>query len=140
MAGRTSDEQRKRIIADYLETESVNAAAKRNGVGWKTAQKVIEENEDIKKKLEQKKEQNTADILAHMEGNRDKVCEVIDVALEVLPQKIRDAKSASEVTTALGTLIDKWTAISGGPADSVKEDALSLSLKEMAEELRSDDQ
>ena len=32
------------------------------------------------------------------------------MSLDVLPQKIYDAKTASDVTTALGTLIDKWTA------------------------------
>ena len=140
MTGHISDEKKKKIISDYLETESVNAAAKINGVGWKTAKKAIEENEETVKKLEYKKEQNTANIIAHMDAKRDQVCDVIDIALEVLPQKIRDAKTASEVTTALGTLIDKWTTVSGGSNDSVKEDALSMSLKEMAKDLTSDDQ
>lgn len=44
----------------------------------------------------------------------------------------------AQITTAMGTLIDKWTAISGGPADTAKEDDLSRSLREMAEELESD--
>lgn len=44
----------------------------------------------------------------------------------------------AQITTALGTLIDKWAMISGGPSDNGKEDELSKSLREMAEELESD--
>ena len=74
-----------------------------------------------------------------MEGKRKAVCEIIEIGLSVLPDKIKTAKSASEVTTALGTLIDKWSAVSGGPADTAKEDELSKSLREMAEEMESDE-
>ena len=127
------------IIADYLELGSYNAAAEKNGVCGHTVKRLVSECPEISEKLEQKKKENTADILAYMEGKRKAVCEIIEVGLSVLPDKIIAAKSASEVTTALGTLIDKWTAISGGPVDSAKEDELSKSLREMAEELESDE-
>ena len=94
---------------------------------------------DIEEKLEQKKEENTADILAYMESRRQAVCDIIEVGLAVLPEKIQNARSAAEVTTALGTLIDKFTAFGGGPGNDAKEDGLSQSLREMAEGLESDD-
>ena len=109
MAARLTDKQKKKIVADYLETQSVNLAAKRNGVSWDSAKKAIEKDGEIEKKLEQKKQENTADIIAYMESKRQAVCNIIDEGLKVLPQKIRDARTASEVTTALGTLIDKFT-------------------------------
>ena len=137
MAARLTDKRKKKIIADYLELGSYNAAAEKNGVCGHTVKRLVSECPEISEKLEQKKEENTADILAYMEGKRKAVCEIIEVGLSVLPDKIIAAKSASEVTTALGTLIDKWTAISGGPVDSAKEDELSKSLREMAEELES---
>lgn len=137
MAARLTDKRKKKIIADYLELGSYNAAAEKNGVCGHTVKRLVSECPEISEKLEQKKKENTADILAYMEGKRKAVCEIIEVGLSVLPDKIIAAKSASEVTTALGTLIDKWTAISGGPVDSAKEDALSKSLREMAEELES---
>ena len=139
MAARLTDKRKKKIIADYLELGSYNAAAEKNGVCGHTVKRLVSECPEISEKLEQKKKENTADILAYMEGKRKAVCEIIEVGLSVLPDKIIAAKSASEVTTALGTLIDKWTAISGGPVDSAKEDALSKSLREMAEELESDE-
>lgn len=109
MAARPTDKQRKKIVADYIELQSVNAAAKKNNVSWGTVKSILDESKDLEKKLEQKKAENTSDILTYMERQREAVCEIIGVGLEVLPKKIRDAKTASEVTTALGTLIDKWT-------------------------------
>lgn len=140
MAARLTDRQKKKILADYLETQSVNAAAKKNKVSWDAANKVLKEAGEVEKKLEQKKDQNTADILAYMESQRDIVCQIIGKGLAVLndPEKLAEA-TPSQITTAMGTLIDKWAMIGGSPADTVMEDALSQSLKEMAKELESDD-
>lgn len=138
MAARLTDQQKKKIVADYLESQSVNAAAKKNNVSWKKAKAAIDADEDLTKKLEQKKDQNTADILSYMEDKKDAVCNIIGVGLEALLEKLRNAKSASDITTALGTIIDKWTAISGGHQEKMKEDGLSQSLRELAEEMESD--
>ena len=64
------------------------------------------------------------------------VCEIISKGLQALnePGKLADA-SPAQITTAIGTLIDKWAAISGAPGDTVKEADLSRSLKELAGEL-----
>ena len=141
MAARLTDKQRKKIVADYLETQSVNAAAKRNGVSWDAAKKTIDAVGDIEKKLDRKKAENTADVLAYMESRRGIVCEIIGKGLMVLnsEEKLAEATPA-QITTAIGTLIDKWTAISTGPADEVREDGLSQSLRELAEELESEEQ
>ena len=139
MAAQLTDIQKKKIVVDYLECQSVNLTAKRNGVSWATTKKVLDGAGDIKEKLEQKKEENTADILAYMESRRQAVCDIIEVGLAVLPEKIQNARSAAEVTTALGTLIDKFTAFGGGPGNDAKEDGLSQSLREMAEGLESDE-
>ena len=139
MAARLTDKQKKKIVADYLETQSINATAKKNNVSWGTVRNVLDGMGEIEKKLEQKKEQNTVDVLAYMESQKGIVCEILQKGLAALnsPEKLAEA-SPSQITTAMGTLIDKWTAISGGPADTAKEDDLSRSLREMAEELESD--
>lgn len=118
MAARLTDRQKKKILADYLETQSVNAAAKKNKVSWDAANKVLKEAGEVEKKLEQKKDQNTADILAYMESQRDIVCQIIGKGLAVLndPEKLAEA-TPSQITTALGTLIDKWTQAQGMGAD-----------------------
>ena len=139
MAARLTDKQKKKIVADYLETGSYNATAEKNGVCGHTVKRIVAECPEISEKLEQKKNENTADILAYMESKRGIVCEIIEKGLAALnsAEKLADA-SPAQITTALGTLIDKWATVSGGPADTVKEDELSTSLREMAEELESD--
>ena len=92
MAARLTDRQKKKIVADYLETESYNATAKKNGVCGQTVRRVVEESQGITENLKRKKEQNTTDILAYMESKRDIVC-------EILPP-----------TSASGTLKISWTA------------------------------
>lgn len=139
MAARLTDKQKKKIVADYLETGSYRATAKKNDVADGTVKRIILGCGDIEQKVADKKEENTRDILAYMESKRNAVCEIIDVGLRVLPDKIVAAKTATEVTTALGTLIDKWAAVSGISGDEVREDGLSQSLREMAEELESDE-
>ena len=140
MAARLTDRQKKKIVADYLETESYNATAKKNGVCGQTVRRVVEESQGITENLKQKIEQNTTDILAYMESKRNIVCEILGRGLDALndTEKLKGATPA-QITTAMGTLIDKWTAISGGPADTAKEDDLSRSLRELGKELESDE-
>jgi len=139
VANRLTDKQKKKIVADYLELGSYNATANRNGVSNHTVKRVVLEVPEISEKVKQKKAENTADILAYMESQRGLVCEIIGKGLAVLndEEKLREATPA-QITTALGTLIDKWAAVSGSAADEIKEDGLSKSLREMAEELESD--
>ena len=140
MAARRTDRQKKKIIADYMVVESYNAAAKMNGVSKDTVKRIVQNCEDFAQKAQQKKEDNTADILAYMESQRGVVCEIIGKGLAVLndEEKLKEA-TPTQITTAIGTLIDKWTAISGGRGEVAKEDGLSQSLRELAEGLESDD-
>lgn len=128
MAARLTDKQKKKIIADYVELGSYNATAKLNGVSLNTVKHIVQTNAEIAEMCNQKKEENTASILDYMDAQKDRVCQIIGVGLEVLPDKIRDAKSASEVTTAMGTLIDKFTRQL--PSQKIEvESSLSLSDK-----------
>ena len=111
MAARLTDREKKKRVADDREAESYNATAKKNGVCGQTVRRVIEESQGITENLKRKKEENTADILAYMDSRRKQVCDIIEVGLAVLPEKIQTAKTASEVTTAIGTLIDKWALV-----------------------------
>ena len=111
MAARLTDKQKKKIVADYLEVQSYSAAARMNGVTHQTVKRVVQESSDFSEKLQKKKDENTADILAYMEAQKERICEIIDISLEVLPEKIMNAKTAADVTTAMGTVISKWAEI-----------------------------
>lgn len=136
MAARLTDKQKKEIVADYVELGSYNAVSKIHSVSATTVKNIVLKNADIVEKCEHKKEQNTADILSYMESKRDIVCEILGKGLSILndEEKLREA-SPAQITTAMGTLIDKWAMISGGPSDTAKEDELSRSLRALADEL-----
>lgn len=140
MAARITDRKKKKIVADYLEFGSYNAVAKLNGVSKDSVRRIVQDCEEFEQKAQQKKDENTADVLAYMESKRGIVCQIIDKGLAALndTEKLAQATPA-QITTAIGTLIDKWSAMSGSAADEIKEDGLSKSLREMAEELESDD-
>lgn len=139
MAARLTDKQKKKIIADYVELGSYNAVAKINGVSNHTVKRIVLEVPEISEKIQDKKDENTADILAYMESKRAIVCEILGRGLDALndPEKLKEA-TPSQITTALGTLIDKWAMISGSPVSEDRQDTLSRSLRELAEEIESD--
>lgn len=141
MASRLTDKQKKQIIADYVEIGSYNAVAKLHKISDKTVKSVVEKNSEFARNCELKKEQNSDDILAHMEQKKEKVCEIIDVYLEKLLDPLILARATpSQLTTALGTLIDKFTAVKGAEANGTPEDdALTKALKEEAERMQNAD-
>ena len=124
-------------MSDFVMMRNYSAVARLNGVSDKTVKSYVENDPEFLEISEQKNEESTQDVLAYMERQRDAVCEIIGVGLEVLPEKIRGAKTASEITTALGTLIDKW-APKGQPIsgkDQVEDDPITKALKEEADGL-----
>lgn len=139
MAARLTDRQKKKIIADYVELQSYNAVAKKNNVTHQTVKRVVSASPEFTKIAQLKKEENTADVLAYMEEHKDLVCSFLGLGLNALnnPDKI-DGASLTQITTAMGTLIDKWALISGAPVEKTKDDALSESLRRLAEELEHD--
>lgn len=122
MAARLTDRQKKKILADYVQTSNYCAVAKLNGVSANTVKKIVQTNADIAEKLMQKKEENTADVLAYMESQRETVCQIIGKGLAVLndPEKLAEA-TPSQITTAIGTLIDKWTLLQEKTANDDSE-------------------
>lgn len=140
MAARLTDKQKKKILADYAQIGNYSAVAKLNGVSDKTVRNMVLKNPEISKKFEQKKEQNTADILEYMESQKEDVCDFLGLAMNQLrnPKKLEKAQ-LQQIATTMAIVIDKYTAFGGGPKDEVEEDGLSRSLRELGEGLESDE-
>ena len=70
----------------------------------------IRDSPETVKKAEQKKEQNTADILEFMDKKKDDVCSIISLYLSELQNsdKLQRA-SIQSIATSLGIVIDKFT-------------------------------
>ena len=84
MAAKLTDKQKKKIIADYIESGSYSATARKHKVSATTVRNLVNADEKSAKKFEQKKEENSKSILAHMESQRDVVNEIITKGLDVL--------------------------------------------------------
>lgn len=137
VASRLTDKQKKKIIADYVELGSYNAVAKENGVTRQTVKNIISKDTEIGQKLQDKKDKNTLDILSHMEEKKDKVNQIIDTYLDQLldPDTIKKA-TPSQLTTALGTLIDKFTiAKVTNTGKTQEDDPLTKAFREEAERM-----
>ena len=53
--GNLTDRQKKKIIADYLQTESYRATARLNKVSDRTVKRVVQQDDDFAQKAEQKR-------------------------------------------------------------------------------------
>lgn len=114
VGARLTDRKRKKIIADYLELGSYAATARKNKVSANTVRSVVLADPEFARKCGQKKEQNSADVLSYMEGKRDLVCEILEKGLLALNREGKLEKSSPvQITTAIGTLIDKWGELEG---------------------------
>ena len=135
-AQRLTDKQKKKIIADYVQLQNYTKTAKLNDVAESTVRKIVKNNPDCANQCEIKKEQNTQDMLSYMESKKERVQDIIDVYLGALtdPKKLKGA-TLQQITTALGTLIDKWTVIDDRKKgdsfhQTIEDDPITKSLKE----------
>lgn len=135
MAARLTDRQKKKIVADYVELGSYNAVAKINGVALNTVKKIVQGNADIAEKCNQKKEQNTLDMLAFMDSRKGKMQDAIDLHLKALTdtEKIEEA-TLSQVATSFGIIVDKATRNTASNNDSLHK--LDNLLKEFRDAVK----
>lgn len=110
VAKRLTDKQKKKIIADYVECGNYSQVARKHKVAESTVRRTVHADGETAKKAEQKKEQNTADILEFMDSKKDDVCNIISLYLTELQNTDR-LKNASiqSIATSLGIIIDKFT-------------------------------
>ena len=122
---RLTDRQKKRIIADYTELGSYAATARANKVSDKTVKAVVEADPETARISEQKKKENTLEMLAFMDSRKGEAQGVIDAYLKALadPEKLASA-SLSQIATALGIVVDKF--IKTAPTGNVDGDLVEL--------------
>ena len=141
-----TDREIKMLIADYIECGNYSEVARRYGVSVNTVKNYV--NDPNYKEVQEFARENakfdTADIEAYMESKKGKVIEIVERYMDALldEEKIKNA-TPNQLTTAMGTVLDKFTGIKG--KDSVQLNVqLSLQdkkaeLDEILRELRDDD-
>lgn len=106
-----TDKQRKKIIAERVEGATIRALAAKYKVSQYTIQQVLKSDANLAQKCARKKEENTASVLAFMDSKKNDVCALIENLLSAMndPDKIA-ATPLSQIATAMGIVIDKYTA------------------------------
>ena len=105
-----TDKQKKKIIADYVDNSNYSETARMNNTTDTTVRTIIKDNKDMAlEKMEQKKQQNTKDILEYMEETKDKRKKVIDLCLEKMEERLNkdELMNIKDIATAYGVLVDK---------------------------------
>lgn len=125
-----TDKERKQILAHYAETQNYAETARLAGVSRTTVQRVVKNMPNVGEIVQQKKEQNTKDVLGFMQTQKDTVCKLVKSYLDAMldPEKIAKA-NVVQLATALGILIDKFTAQDEKPADTSLMEALLNAVK-----------
>lgn len=112
MAERITDKKKKKIIADYTNVQNYSEVARMNNVSDKSVKRIIEkeENSEMVKKIEEKKEENTKDILEYMDSIYDKQKNIIDLSLSALEEKLKNPDvftNVKDIATVYGVIFDK---------------------------------
>ena len=107
-----TDKQKKKIVADYIQTQNYSETARINKVNEKTVRRIIKEqnHDEMKKKAEQKKEENTQDILEYMNSIKEKQKRIIDLSLQALEEKLEKPDmftNVKDIATVYGVIFDK---------------------------------
>ena len=123
-----TDRQKKKIIADYVENGNYSETARLNNTTDTTVRTIIKENKNITlKKMEQKKEENTQDMLQYLESKKEDKKRVIELCFKALEDKLASPDmftSIRDIAMVYGILVDKDLKYKEIMNNRVKEDKL----------------
>lgn len=136
MAKKKTDKEIKEIIAYYLDCNNYSETARKFGMSDTGVKKLIdrESNKESTKLLEEKKNNNTQEIMQDMDDRKETVKRLLGKLLKGIEDKIDNVDmftSIRDIAMAYGTIVDK----------EFKRQELELKKKEIAlmeKELESD--
>ena len=107
-----TDKQKKKIIADYIQNQNYSETGRMNNVDETTVRRLIKSanQEEIKEKAEQKREEDTKDILEYMNDITKGQKKVISLSLEVITEMLenRDKRlRGRDIAMIYGVIFDK---------------------------------
>lgn len=111
MPERTDAATEAAIVAAYNETGSYAETARRFGTSRQTARKIVRRVQETEagKRVEAAQKKSEDDIIAFLESQTNKACQIISTYMDALLDENRlDRATPNQVSTALGTVIDKF--------------------------------
>ena len=136
-----NEQERLQAVVDYAECHNYSQVARKYGVSVETVRSIVSSNLKYLEIVERQKEECAEDVLTHMQKQLGTVNLIIDKYLNRLLDDDMVAKATpSQVTTALGTLIDKYTMIlKHNQGNAIEDDPITKALKEEAERMNNGD-
>lgn len=123
-----TDKQKKKIIADYVDNGNYSETARINGVNKSTVQRLISKNQAVQQKAQEKKEENTQDMLQYLESKKEDKKRVIELCFKALEDKLASPDmftSIRDIAMVYGILVDKDLKYKEIMNNRVKEDKLT---------------
>lgn len=107
-----TDKQKKKIIADYVENQNYCETARMNKVDESTVRRIIknDDNKEITKLAEQKKEENTQSTIEYMQTQHETKKRILDKILNAIESKADNVDmftNIKDLATAYGIILDK---------------------------------
>lgn len=105
-----TDKKKKLIIADYIECGNYSEVARKHKVSDTTVRKLVKSDKNCLEKIEQKKEENTQDVLEYMDTLKDRKKKIVEKLLKAIEDKADNLDSFTnikDVASAYGIIIDK---------------------------------
>lgn len=105
-----TDKQKKKIVADYIESQNYTQTGIKNKVDTETVRRIVKADKDFARKSEEKKEKDTKDILEYMDTIKEKQKRIIDLSLQALENKLESPDmftNVKDIVTVYGVIFDK---------------------------------
>lgn len=105
-----TDKEKKKIIADYVECGNYREVARINNRSYETIRRIVNGDETISKKMTQKSEENTKDIIEYMDSKKSDTQRVLNKLLHGIEVKADELDMFTDIkglATAYGIILDK---------------------------------
>lgn len=105
-----TDKQKKEIIASYVECENYSEVGRRFNLDEKTIRNIVKNDKEFPKIAEQKREENTKEVLEAMKERNSKKIAIIDKIFEAMEGKLKNIDmftNIKDLATAYGIILDK---------------------------------
>lgn len=105
-----TDKEKKKIIADYIETQNYSETARINNVADNTVRAIVLDNKEVAEKLEQKKLENTQSTIEYMQTQHMTKKRILDKILKAIESKAENIDmftNIRDLATAYGIILDK---------------------------------
>ena len=105
-----TDLEKKTIVADYVNCQNYSEVAKKYDVSVEAIRRNVKEDNEIVKKLEIKKEENTQSTIEYMQTQHETKKRILDKILKAIENKAEDIDmftNIKDLATAYGIILDK---------------------------------